>query len=458
MATRKPVEVEVRSFARLFEGVAHVRIPDYQRPYTWQPAQAAALLADVQAVFAGPATDYYLGSVVFYHNPAEDTFEIVDGQQRITTLLVLTYLLDETLPPGLNLTLATHHSVAGIRAVRDFLAGHLPALRHMARHRLFERLTFTRVVTATEDAAFTFFDTQNSRGVPLGVADYLKAYHLRAVAAESLQDIYARDWEQFDVASVDGAGLTALFGQVLWRGRRWKGPGGHPFETDQQIQCVFQQEALRVPAAGSRAEPGGSLLRWALPDECPATGAAGSYSLNAFSLRQPLYQGSHFFEYTRKYAQLHALLFSHKHDAPALRPLRAFWHQVYGDDMSVYLRQFMQLGLVLYYDCFGHRQLLAAAHCLDYWLGAIRLAKHYVRREAALVSFQENAHNLLDLIVQAYRPEEIFELVYRLPRLRDIYARPVTSAGRVQGNYLARVLHYFNRSAQDLPSRHEWTR
>lgn len=98
------VSVAVRSFNQLFEGAAAVSIPDYQRPYTWSQEMAAALLEDliIALTDTSPASDYYLGSVIFYQNAAGDTYEIVDGQQRVTTLLIIKYLLDEALPAHLN--------------------------------------------------------------------------------------------------------------------------------------------------------------------------------------------------------------------------------------------------------------------------------------------------------------------------------------------------------------------
>ena len=215
---------------------------------------------------------------------------------------------------------------------------------------------------------------------------------------------------------------------------------------------------------------GASLLRWALPDECPPATtverrppvtALLPYSQRAFSLRQPLFRGRHFFEYTRTYAQLFTLLFSEGEPSAALAPMRAFWVAVYADDLSAYLREFMQLCLLLYYDCFGSVQLTQAAQCFDYWIGGIRLSKLQVRRESVTRALREWSYNLLDLIVQAYTPQQLFDAVYGMDELVAVYAQqadqPDETLGPVQSRYRQRLLHYFGRTRAELTTRALWT-
>lgn len=70
------------------------RIPSYQRPYAWTTEQASELLEDV-TVACGDATDmaeaspYFLGSIVLIKDPARANADVVDGQQRLTTLIIL---------------------------------------------------------------------------------------------------------------------------------------------------------------------------------------------------------------------------------------------------------------------------------------------------------------------------------------------------------------------------------
>lgn len=72
-------------------------IPDYQRPYAWEEPECQTLWDDI-FVFAFPENDYtkfdsdndeyFLGPIVTFKND-EGKLEIIDGQQRLTTLMLL---------------------------------------------------------------------------------------------------------------------------------------------------------------------------------------------------------------------------------------------------------------------------------------------------------------------------------------------------------------------------------
>jgi hypothetical protein len=71
------------------------RIPLYQRPYAWQQEQTEELLDDLLG-FLGSGTEpindlnpYFLGSIVVIKEDHKPDAEVVDGQQRLTTLTIL---------------------------------------------------------------------------------------------------------------------------------------------------------------------------------------------------------------------------------------------------------------------------------------------------------------------------------------------------------------------------------
>ncbi len=66
----------------------NVIIPYYQRPYKWEETQIKNLFEDY---FKNDQKEYFVGSVVMVENN-DGGFEIIDGQQRITTLFLLNYL------------------------------------------------------------------------------------------------------------------------------------------------------------------------------------------------------------------------------------------------------------------------------------------------------------------------------------------------------------------------------
>ncbi len=71
----------------------HFLIPEYQRPYAWEEDQIITLFEDLKNFTEKKIADknsdaYFLGSIVQFINDAGEQ-EIIDGQQRITSLLLL---------------------------------------------------------------------------------------------------------------------------------------------------------------------------------------------------------------------------------------------------------------------------------------------------------------------------------------------------------------------------------
>lgn len=70
------------------------RIPDYQRPYAWEAEQATQLLDDlVEALDRDTDEPYFLGSVVLVKRKESSDAEVIDGQQRLTTVTILLAVL-----------------------------------------------------------------------------------------------------------------------------------------------------------------------------------------------------------------------------------------------------------------------------------------------------------------------------------------------------------------------------
>lgn len=81
------------------------RIPEYQRPYVWDNDQVTELLDDVmQARTSNPDSQYFLGSMVLRRNAKEDgttkyeEYDLLDGQQRLTTLFLITAVVRDLTP------------------------------------------------------------------------------------------------------------------------------------------------------------------------------------------------------------------------------------------------------------------------------------------------------------------------------------------------------------------------
>lgn len=92
------LNIDQKSVKQLFDDKkADFLIPDYQRPYAWGEAECLTLWEDIFS-FAFPDNDkdrfstendeYFLGPIVTFKN-YNSKMEIIDGQQRLTTLMLL---------------------------------------------------------------------------------------------------------------------------------------------------------------------------------------------------------------------------------------------------------------------------------------------------------------------------------------------------------------------------------
>lgn len=64
------------------------RVPPYQRSYAWEKEHVEALVADISDAIKSKEREYFLGSIVTT-GPSGRRFEVVDGQQRLTTVSLL---------------------------------------------------------------------------------------------------------------------------------------------------------------------------------------------------------------------------------------------------------------------------------------------------------------------------------------------------------------------------------
>lgn len=99
------LNIDQKSVRALFsEKKADFLIPDYQRPYAWGEKECQTLWDDL-FLFAFPDNDcdkfnsdsdeYFLGPIVTFKND-DGKMEIIDGQQRLTTLMLLLRALQIT--------------------------------------------------------------------------------------------------------------------------------------------------------------------------------------------------------------------------------------------------------------------------------------------------------------------------------------------------------------------------
>ena len=244
-----------QAISRIFSNDYVFKIPSYQRPYAWTTEQARDLFDDLVGFMrGGPAKvedmpPYFLGSIVLIKSEAQPSADVVDGQQRLTTLTLLlsairanvvsngagdiTQLIYEkgsqilgtqdrfrlSLRPRdqeffqryvqredgfaqlLVLNDQSSDSRKNIRSNALMFDERLKAMTEAGRLALAQfvvtRCFLVAVATPDLDSAYRIFSVLNSRGLDLSPTDILKAEILGKIST-SMRDAYTQKWEDME--------------------------------------------------------------------------------------------------------------------------------------------------------------------------------------------------------------------------------------------------------------------
>ncbi|MCT0199076.1 DUF262 domain-containing protein [Synechococcus sp. CS-1325] len=474
MSEPVPVDVSVQSFAQLFaESPFPLAVDTYQRGFVWNDDKIRQLSDDLTHYQAqpNPKPPYYMGTILVHQNAIKQKRFIIDGQQRLTALCVLHRQLTEALPAqcALSYTPKSGHRIgAAARIFREE--------SELLTAAIFMQIAFTVIRVERVDLAFTFFDTQNNRGVPLHATDLLKAYHLRAVNGtgserkEALQKLCAQRWEVVQqgasVMSHEQEFAPSLFTKFLWRARYWTGQqvvyGHHDALMEEFQKQTWEAEGQdTIPLYRSRHNRLGTALTLMPDGHGEIHGNRISLSPKPedlpFAIRQPLHKGIGFFLYADKYAALLRRLVTDPTDSCELHKFRDVYTALLMAN-SVFLREIFLLASLMYSDQFDDEKLWEFSLWMDHALGAIRLEKQQVRYEAAQNFFKSNTQNLLDVIANSYRPEQIISHLKAHHSQVESYANENVQTGKgVQGAYKKAVLAYYGRPLSDsLSGKQSW--
>jgi hypothetical protein len=277
--TRHTIEASEKPILDIFCDKYLFRIPSYQRPYAWTIEQTSELLDDITTACGevgdvANASPYFLGSIVLIKDPQKPEADVVDGQQRLTTLTILLSVLRDLSAPKIgsaihNYICQTGDPIKGtsdvfrltprerdadffrttiqeeagttnlpdIRQFRDararmvenasFLRGRLKDLTEDERRRLTmyiaQRCYLVIVAASDQESAFRIFSVLNSRGLDLSPADVLKAEIIGALPVEK-QDSYTAQWEDIE-DELGRERFAELFGHIRMIHRKQKMQG-----------------------------------------------------------------------------------------------------------------------------------------------------------------------------------------------------------------------------------------
>ena len=182
------------------------KIPDYQRPYVWSEDLALGLFSSIKRSFENGISDEILLGHIILHIEA-DAINIVDGQQRITTLALILKALGDNDVLFLNNKL----NILSYKALkRNFELLKLEWADTKDKERLVEyikeKVKFTFVKTEDLDEAFLYFDTHNTSGRPLSETDLLKNHHLMFMDETKSKQLMlhcTKKWNEYSLYGVN---------------------------------------------------------------------------------------------------------------------------------------------------------------------------------------------------------------------------------------------------------------
>lgn len=286
------LNVDQKTIKDLFQDKrADFLIPDYQRPYAWGENECQTLWDDI-FTFAIPddgSTDfdsnseYFLGPIVTFKNN-ENKMEVIDGQQRLTTLMLLLrafyskfghmqdkaslatkqniekclWKTDEFGEPDMN-ALKIDSEVATDKDKEEFLdilrtgdASNGQKSRYAENYRFFQDSiqkfldrfpTYfaylpTRIMNncillpieaESQDTALRIFSTLNDRGKPLSDADIFKAQFYKFYSNLGKKDDFIKSWKNLEEMCekifhpITGTPMDELFTRYMYYVRAKKG-------------------------------------------------------------------------------------------------------------------------------------------------------------------------------------------------------------------------------------------
>lgn len=221
------MKADERTISDVLTNQIRYEIPAYQRPYSWEKGNVEQLLDDVWEAYEGNDEEYFIGSLITIEREKGRLYDVVDGQQRLTTLnLIFARLrdaVDEPAKSELGRRVLPRNALTGeeetprltlrqrdqsffrkfvlagekipeairkdiikdqdapkqriaenLEAIDDFIAQHEQKTLKLFANYLLSRVYVVFVTTASLQSAYRLFNVLNARGMALSNADLIK--------------------------------------------------------------------------------------------------------------------------------------------------------------------------------------------------------------------------------------------------------------------------------------------
>lgn len=303
------IEVNKQSVKQLLEtGKTHrFVIPEYQRSYAWNDEQIQTLFDDLAEYTSNEnESSYFLGTIVSYENDSGEQ-EIIDGQQRITSLLLLlraiytklqhsqskkevenfkaeiepaiwkkdkltgevnfleilivsrvvnhegNQVFAEILETGVADAQAEDNYSKNYIQLQNLIDGYVqndPLSFYNFIYNLLNQVILLPIQADSQDTALTIFSTLNDRGLPLSDADIFKAKIYNSLNDEE-KKVFIKNWQELNERAEDADETVQrlfyyymFYLRALDEDRKSTTPGLRKYYSQNNFERLYNRDIL----------------------------------------------------------------------------------------------------------------------------------------------------------------------------------------------------------------------
>ncbi|HEY9008580.1 MAG TPA: DUF262 domain-containing HNH endonuclease family protein [Ohtaekwangia sp.] len=240
------MKAEESKLTTIFADSKTYEIPKYQRPYSWTDQHTHQLLDDTYDAYTSKEREYFIGSVITIEREKDRKFDVVDGQQRLTTLnllfaklkslindesakselqkriLPINVLTGATEQPRLVLRQQDHaffrdtvlmgkkcedtteltetqlRIIDNLQTIDDFLRDKSEQDLKLYANYLLENVYVVFVRTENLQSAYRLFNVLNARGLPLNNGDLIKNKLFELAEDEFTEGLIDEKWNELE--------------------------------------------------------------------------------------------------------------------------------------------------------------------------------------------------------------------------------------------------------------------
>ncbi len=399
-----------------------LKIPEYQRPYVWTKYNVNKLINQITEHNnrKDDKPNFYLGSIVLHKD--DDGYNIIDGQQRITTMQIL-----EKIKSNIDFNVTYSHPITfkHIKENFNYYNSNQEIIKMLDLN--FAKLNVTLIITNSEDMAYNFFETLNTGGKRLGGTDILKAHHLRSIKENDERNSFAKEWEskQKNLETVNR--MLSLIRRMDYLNR-------HKNLPDKNTNVSNWKNILTEDFA-EKVKKENKDIGYSFVEIEENT---HKVTADKYAIRQPLNEGVNYINYLMSFTDDYNFLFSEENQKGNYAEFSSRIINVI--DGTIDLRSYYKLGLLSFVDRFGRKNVLEFSLHLFRFIYRIRLSEKSRIYEATVRNFIDET-KVLDRILNAFTYEEV--LFYLKNHKLEIQTKEIRG---VKERFYSRVNEFFGNS------------